>query len=170
MINKILKLLLAFFPMRCYTVIREGCGSMTSVFDVAKYILEKQGEMSTMKLQKLCYYCQAWSLVWDDEQLFEEEFHAWANGPVCKELFQQTKEQFSVEPSDEPGDSSKLSQKQRETIDSVLDYYAPHDAQWLSRLTHMEAPWNQARAGIAPGMGCDNVISKESMGMYYGSL
>ena len=33
-----------------------------SVHDVAAYILKKQGEMSAMKLQKLVYYSQAWSL------------------------------------------------------------------------------------------------------------
>ena len=69
---------------------------MASVFDVAKYILENCGTMSTMKLQKLCYYSQAWSLVWDDTPLFEEDFHAWANGPVCKELFFYTQGQYSV--------------------------------------------------------------------------
>ena len=40
-----------------------------------------------MKLQKLVYYCQAWSLAWDDVPLFDEDFPAWANGPVCPELF-----------------------------------------------------------------------------------
>lgn len=29
---------------------------MASVFDVAKYILHKQGQMTTMKLEKLTYY------------------------------------------------------------------------------------------------------------------
>lgn len=143
---------------------------MANVFDVAKYILEVQGEMSTMKLQKLCYYSQAWSLVWDDHELFNEEFHAWANGPVCKELFFETQGKFSVTASDEPGNSSSLSDEQKETINAVLKHYAPHDAQWLSRLTHMEDPWKQAREGVAPGIPCDNIISKESMGMYYGSL
>lgn len=46
---------------------------MANIFDTAKYILEKSGSMSTMKLQKLCYYSQAWSLVWDDSPLFEED-------------------------------------------------------------------------------------------------
>ena len=63
---------------------------MSNVFDTATYILEKLGPMSTMKLQKLCYYSQAWSLVWDEEPLFPEEFEAWANGPVCSELFHKT--------------------------------------------------------------------------------
>lgn len=32
---------------------------MADVFDVAAYILQRQGRMTTMKLQKLCYYAQA---------------------------------------------------------------------------------------------------------------
>ncbi len=57
------------------------------VFDVAAYILEKKGIMSTMKLQKLVYYSQAWSMVWDEKPLFEENIEAWANGPVVRDLF-----------------------------------------------------------------------------------
>ena len=144
---------------------------MANVFDVAKYILEKRGRMSTMKLQKLCYYCQAWSLVWDDTALFPEEFEAWANGPVCKELFSATQGIFSVTASDEPyGNSSNLSENQKNSIDLVLNYYAKHNAQWLSQLTHMEDPWRQARKGIPEGIGSSNIISKESMALYYGGL
>lgn len=141
-----------------------------SVFDVATYILEKIGETSTMKLQKLCYYSQAWSLVWNDHPLFSEEFQAWANGPVCKELFQRTQGAFSITAEDEDGDSSKLDKKQKNTIDKVLAFYAPHDAQWLSRLTHMEDPWKNARKGIPDGVGSDRIITKESIMMYYSSL
>ncbi|MBQ2743674.1 MAG: DUF4065 domain-containing protein [Oscillospiraceae bacterium] len=143
---------------------------MANVFDVAKYILEKQGEMSTMKLQKLCYYSQAWALVWDDEPLFDEEFRAWANGPVCKELFANTQGKFSVSSDDEPGNVRNLTDEQKNTIDSVLEYYGAHDAQWLSRLTHMEDPWKETREGLPDGMGSDRVITKESMAIYYGSL
>lgn len=143
---------------------------MSNVFDVAKYILERQGEMSTMKLQKLCYYAQAWSLVWDDQQLFPEEFQAWANGPVCKELFAKTQGRFRVCAEDETGGEGNLTDSQKDTINTVLEHYGNHTAQWLSQLTHMEDPWNEARVGIPAGMGCDRVISKESMGMYYGSL
>ncbi len=143
---------------------------MANIFDVAKYILETHGRMSTMKLQKLCYYCQAWSLVWDDCELFPEEFRAWANGPVCRELFDATKGSFSVIASDEPGNSDNLSDNQKDTINTVLNYYAPHNAQWLSQLTHLEAPWREARAGIPAGQGSDRIISKESMSIYYGGL
>lgn len=143
---------------------------MASVFDVAKYILQRCGKMSTMKLQKLCYYAQAWSLVWDDEPLFEQDFQAWANGPVCPELFYNTQGRFSVRADDEPGDASELTENQKDSIDRVLAHYSTHDAQWLSELTHMEDPWKRARVGIPRGQGCDQVITKESMAMYYGGL
>lgn len=143
---------------------------MANVFDVAKYILNKLGPMSTMKLQKLCYYAQAWSLVWDDKALFDEDFHAWTNGPVCKELFFHTQGNFSVSEEDEPGNIDSLTDNQKESIDLVLEHYAKHNAQWLSELTHLEAPWNEARKGIPDGVGSDNIITKESMAEYYGGL
>lgn len=39
---------------------------MATVFDVAKYIVDSLGKVTTMKLQKLVYYSQAWNLAWDD--------------------------------------------------------------------------------------------------------
>lgn len=143
---------------------------MANVFDTAKYILDKCGTMSTMKLQKLCYYAQAWSLVWDDAPLFDEDFQAWANGPVCSKLFFKTQGKYSVRAEDETGGDGNLSDEQKDTIDKVVEYYGDHNAQWLSQLTHMEDPWIQARAGVPSGSGCENVITKESMAMYYGGL
>ncbi len=143
---------------------------MATVFDTAKYILERQGQMSTMKLQKLCYYSQAWALVWNDEPLFNEDFQAWANGPVCPELFFKTQGQFSVNKDDIPGNSSVLTKEQLETINTVLEFYGTRDAQWLSQLTHMEEPWQEARKGAPLDTRCSNIITKESMAIYYGGL
>ena len=143
---------------------------MANVFDTAKYILEKSGSMSTMKLQKLCYYSQAWALVWEDAPLFREDFQAWAHGPVCPDLFYKTQGKFCVSAEDETGGENNLTADQKDTIDKVLEYYGKHDAQWLSQLTHMEDPWLLARSGIPAGAGCSRVITKESMAMYYGGL
>ena len=59
---------------------------------------------------------------------------------------------------------------QKETIDAVLNHYGDKDAQWLSQLTHMEDPWNNARKGIPNGVGSDRVITKDSMAVYYSGL
>ena len=143
---------------------------MANVFDTAKYILDQKGSMSAMKLQKLCYCSQAWSLVWDDRPLFNEEFQAWANGPVCPELFQKTKGKYLIKSADETGGEEDLDDNQKDTINRVLAYYGDHNAQWLSQLTHMEAPWMKARDGVPSGAGCSRVITKASMAMYYGGL
>lgn len=89
------------------------------VLDVAQYILDKKGRLTTWKLQKLCYYAQAWSLVWDDEPLFGEHIEAWANGPVVPELYKHHKGRFEVD-SIGGGDPSKLNHDQQETVDAVL--------------------------------------------------
>lgn len=143
---------------------------MASVFDVATYILEKSGEMSTMKLQKLCYYSQAWSLVWDEEPLFQEEFQAWANGPVCRDLFLVSKGKYSVTSSCYQGDVSELSKTQKETVDKVLEHYGHQNAQWLSQLTHLEDPWKNSRKDLGGCERSEAVITQESMAMYYASL
>jgi uncharacterized phage-associated protein len=142
---------------------------MVTAHDVAAYILQKQGEMTAMKLQKLVYYCQAWSLVWDEEPLFRERIEAWANGPVVPALYRFHKGQFKVS-SWPRGDSSKLTKKQRETIDAVLRYYGNRSSQWLSDLTHRERPWAEARSGLSPGDPGATEISHASMDEYYGSL
>lgn len=143
---------------------------MADVFDVAKYILEKQGRMSTMKLQKLCYYSQAWALVWNDGvPLFQEDFQAWTNGPVCKQLFDRHKGKFSITLSDIDS-IGELTECEKDIIDSVLKSYGNKTPQWLSDLTHLESPWNDARIGYSDGENCESIITKENMRRYYASL
>lgn len=142
---------------------------MVSVFDVAHYILQRQGAMTGMKLQKLVYYCQAWSLVWDEKPLFGEHIEAWANGPVVRELYDLHKGAFVLSCLSR-GNPSNLSSEQIETIEAVLEYYGDKSAQWLSDLTHMEVPWNQAREGLAVGVNSNREITHASLHEYYSSL
>lgn len=143
---------------------------MATVHDVAAYILKKNvGPMTAMKLQKLVYYTQAWSLVWDEKPLFRERIRAWANGPVVYELYDLHRGQFEVS-SWPMGDPSALSKDERETVDAVLDFYGGKSSQWLSDLTHREDPWREARAGLPPGERGNNEITHAAMAEYYGSL
>ena len=139
--------------------------------DVAAYILRSQGAMPAMKLQKLVYYSLAWSLVWDDEPLFEETVEAWANGPVIRELYDAHRGQFAVA-SIPDSDPDLLDSDQRETVDAVLQFYGEKSSQWLSDLTHMEAPWRNAREenGLGSGERGQAPITHASMHEYYSSL
>ena len=142
---------------------------LVSSLDVAEYILNKTGPISTMKLQKLVYYCQAWSLVWDENPIFYENIEAWANGPVIRELFNYHRGMFQIEKVF-TGNPALLNETQIETIDAVLDFYGKKSAQWLIELSHNEEPWKQARRGLSEPERGSRVISLESMAYYYSSL
>lgn len=148
-----------------------GTRSMANVFDVARYILEQKKLITTVKLQKLVYYCQAWSLVWDEKTLFGEQIQAWASGPVIPVLFSAHKGKFYVNTSDFPqGDPLKLTSEQKETIHSVLKHYGGKSAQWLVDLTHLEDPWRETRGECGCGESCSNEITHGAMAEYYSGL
>ena len=142
---------------------------MATAHDIAAYILKRRGPLSAMKLEKLVYYSQAWSLVWDDHPLFTDKIEAWANGPVVPVLYEKHRRQFKLDewPT---GDPAALDATAVETIDLVLDAYADQNAQTLSDLTHLEAPWRDARLGLTSGERGDREITQASMMEYYSSL
>ena len=67
-----------------------------TVFDVADWFLLK-ANMSNKKIQKLCYYAEAWSLAKLDQPIANNcVFEAWVHGPVNKELW-DTYGEFSAD-------------------------------------------------------------------------
>lgn len=142
---------------------------MATVLDVAQFILEARGPMTAMKLQKLVYYAQAWHIAWTDDALFEARIEAWADGPVCPELFARHRGQFRISAVAD-GDAGRLTAEERDTVEKVLAFYADRSPQWLSDLTHMEAPWREARAGTPDRAASRSEITPEAMGRYYASL
>ena len=64
---------------------------MSTVRDVADYMLQRADEDSMrvthLKLQKLCYYAQGYSLALLSRPMFEEPIEAWEHGPVVRELY-----------------------------------------------------------------------------------
>ena len=149
----------------------------TTVHDVSKYILRwfaDKGEenITQWKLHKLLYYCQAWSLVWDEEPVFPEEIQAWANGPVCPELYRVHKGKFRLGPEDIAGAPENLTEEQKSTVDSVLEFYGNETGRDLSYLTHTEGPWSdvRVRAGLGSGDRGNAVIEFNDMAQYYGGL
>lgn len=142
---------------------------MVNVFDVVKYILSKKKPITAMKLQKLVYYCQVWSLIWDEKPLFEEKIKAWANGPVVRKLYDWHKGKYSID-TIKLGDINNLEDYQKETINSVLGFYGDKTSQWLSDLTHAENPWKEARKGLSDGERGDNEITHASIEEYYSSI
>lgn len=142
---------------------------MAAVIDVAQCILDMTGPISSWKLQKLVYYCQAWHSVWEDKPLFVARIEAWANGPVCRELYDRHRGNFIVSSFD-GANCSHLDDDERETVERVVEYYGKFNGQQLSDLTHMENPWKNARTGLSSSERGNVEITLETMAEYYGSL
>lgn len=113
---------------------------MPTAQDVAAYILHKLGPMSSMKLQKLCYYSQAYSLAWFDSPVFGDGIEAWTNGPVIPNLWRAHKGQYMVE-SIQGGHAGAVSGRNALVVDSVIDSMGGLSGKQLSDRTHAEEPW-----------------------------
>jgi hypothetical protein len=66
---------------------------------VAEAILEHFDKpISTMKLQKLVYFAQGWSLGLTGKPLFDDESEAWASGPASPALYGLHRGEYSIGP------------------------------------------------------------------------
>lgn len=121
-----------------------------------------------MKLQKLLYYVQAWSLAWRDEPMFPEEIEAWQYGPVIEPIYQEYKH-FGYDPITEPesGNASALTADEMSTLVAVVEEYWKLAGTTLADLTHSEPPWVEARKGLPDDARSRRVISKDSIKRNY---
>jgi len=147
---------------------------MATIFDVAKYFLEKLGPLSGRKLQKLCYYAQSWHLAWTGEPLFNENFEAWIYGPVCPELraFHKEKDADIYEVPFEFFDefNYEFTEDQLESLNIIIKDYGHMTPLELTDQTHIEFPWKNARGTLSHNEKGKTVITKESMKTFYKGL
>lgn len=141
---------------------------MAEVLDIAAYILDKQGSVSTMKLQKLAYYSQALHLVAYGSPLFSDPIEAWANGPVIPALFQYHRGEFVIRSGFfRSANSNDLSAHEKRIVDRVLQKLGAKSGAELSQLTHNETPWLSARGNLPRNARCSNQITPAVMRSYY---
>ncbi len=144
-----------------------GAGTMPSrVDDVAAAVLSLAGPMEAMRLQKLVYYSQAWHLALTDEPLFADHVQAWRDGPVVPSLWRQHRGQRRVAQWAE-GSVAGLPPRSAEIIGLVCQVYGGLSGDDLSELTHSEAPWRDARKGLADDASSNAPISSDAMKTYY---
>ncbi|MBI2919196.1 MAG: DUF4065 domain-containing protein [Chloroflexi bacterium] len=135
--------------------------------DVARYFLviqdSESGERITnLKLQKLCYYAQGFSLAIFNERLFPEEIQAWKHGPVVEVLWREYN-RYGYQPIPIPNDIDPdlYSEDVKDLLDEVYEVYGQFSAWKLRDMTHQEPPWKEAAGGI---------ISIESMRQHFKTL
>lgn len=146
---------------------------------VADYVIirlnsDEKSNLINLKLQKLLYYVQAWSLGINQERFLKCDFEAWAHGPVSRVLynrFKDTKNLYSfINETDviNKNPEAEILKDDIDFINFILDNYAGFSGAELESMTHEETPWIEVRKGYAPMQTCNNVISEKTMQDYYG--
>ena len=142
---------------------------MLTCFDVADYFLSRCDEdsgdtISNLKLQKLVYYAQGFSLALLGEPLFKNKIEAWMHGPVVPDLYHKYKSYGnSALPSPDEFDSEKFSEDQLELLDEVWDVFGQFSAWKLRNMTHDESPW---KSNYHEGVGGFE-ISSDDLAEYF---
>jgi len=145
---------------------------MSDVIDVANYILEVVREespdddyelISHMKLQKLLYFCQGYSLALCGRPLFPEPIEAWTHGPVCPKLYHLLKNYgpLPITASIDP-DKIILNEYEKSIVELVYDSYGQYSASRLRKITHEEGPWKTTMI--------NTTITQNDMLKYFESL
>ena len=140
---------------------------MLDVCDIARYFLSKES-MTHKKLQKLCYYAQAWYLANHGKALMCNRFEAWVHGPVSPDLYALYKNWGWALIPRLPENKKPFSPIQLDLLDKVYDVYGKYTGDELETLTHREAPWLKARKECEPSEYSRNPISMTDMRDYYG--
>lgn len=145
----------------------KGGDTVPTIFDVAYTFLNFES-MSNKKLQKICYYAQAWHLaLFNNEPLFREKFEAWVHGPVCRELYNVYKE-FGWT-NIECGKMGKAIEdtEKLEFLKVIYNTYGGFDGDELESLTHSEEPWLEARRNLEEWEPSSEYIKEETMMKFY---
>ncbi len=141
--------------------------------DIAKWFInttdrESGDAITHLKVQKLIYYAQAWSIAHYDKPLFDEDLEAWAHGPVVASVWEYLKHYgYDAIPVQKLKD--KFDGRAMAILRAVKDKYGIYTAKKLESMTHKERPWLEARGDLPELARCNNKISKGVMRDFFKS-
>ncbi len=123
-----------------------------NALDVANFFIEmtnadEEGCMTNLKLNKLVYFAQAWSLAKLNKSLFEEDIQAWPHGPVIPSVYRAFSPCGRERIAETAGeyDDNIYSDEERDLLLDVLEKYCSYSALGLRALTHKKgSAWFQS--------------------------
>lgn len=139
------------------------------------YIFKRAEEVTPLALQKMLYFIQGIHMVLFDKELFGEDCEAWAHGPVFRDVYEVFKS-FKYNPIDDTRFAmfqnrfNELTVEEKKVIDLVVESFGMYSGKVLERITHGERPWLEARANCLPGESSDEVISKDTIKVYFSDV
>lgn len=138
---------------------------------VTRYMLDKAVEITPLALQKLLYFAQAFFYALYNEPLFLDDCQAWSRGPVYPDIYSKYKD-FGYNPieknlPEEGTDFSELTTKEISFLDAIVDIFGMYSGTVLSKITHNEQPWIEARGALLPSDRSVTVINRDTINSYF---
>lgn len=150
-----------------------------NAMDVANYVIylatqqivgdegEKEG-ITNLKLQKILYFIEAYSLSVKEKSIFPDSIKAWEYGPVVPEVYHVLKQHGSRPIFSEDDYVVNLSEEDQKTIKSVWDSFSKYSASRLVDITHRHTPWIAAYDRSNNGESSE--INRSEIAEYYRGL
>lgn len=141
-----------------------------TISNVADWFLHKEA-MNLVKLQKLCYYAEAWSEALLNRSICEDAvFEAWVHGAISPSLYSRFHDKYTdwhqIKRRKKPNDYL-FGDDELKILESVWMTYGDMSGTDLEALNHSEEPWKKQRIGLAMFEACKNRISPSDMRNYY---
>ena len=138
---------------------------MYTIYQIAKWFLLKNPEMSSKKLQKLCWYAYSWYIALNsDPEDFEFEklinvsgAEAWVHGPVFRDLY--TDFRYNDYFYTNQANIEEISEETSNFLERIWNVYGSFSGEQLEEMTHNEAPWINARKGLDKFESSNNLIN-----------
>lgn len=144
--------------------------SVATADDCSAYLVDQLKPLPPMKLHRLCYYAQAFHLVWQGEALFADEIAALPAGPALPGLYKRHRYSFELLTVWSWGSSDNLTNPELSTLDKIIVSYGREEAGRLAQLAQSEEPWCRARQGLIPCEQGQRLISQQSLLDYYSNV
>lgn len=141
-----------------------------TIQQVANFFLRKE-PMDQKKMQKLCYYAYAWYLFENNTEgnyrniLFPNDIEGWIHGPVSRSLY-KTFPYAGLEilhPQSWMGDIPADDLKTVDFLNRVYNVFGGCSGNELERMTHIEAPWQEARQGLQSTEAGRKILRDDTM-------
>lgn len=138
-------------------------------FFVDSALYDPDDHMTNMRVNKLLFFAQGWSLVRrNGKPLFGDDFYAWDYGPVVPDVYHKYKVagKGKIRYVENEDYDENFSEEERQLLIDVLREYSRYSTSGLVDLSHMAgAPWDKAHK-----LGRKKLIPKDDIKAYFESL
>lgn len=140
------------------------------IYEVVNWFLSQVDDydyITHLALQKLLYFSQGWSYVFNGCSLFDNDCEAWVHGAVYRIIFDEFKK-FKYNPLPKMDKTTSLSQEEIAVLEFVKRYYFNvYTAKTLEEICHLEEPFQLVRKDVDADKNSEKIIEKTFIRDYY---